>query len=107
MNYTSQEKLNLNFISQFILESIQFVYRLIANNIPIDSSQSESVHAMGWWIEIFTAKPACLYYFGHFDTLEEAQSSQAGFVQDLMAEGADQIKVQLQLCQPKRLTVSF
>jgi hypothetical protein len=61
---------------------------------------------MGWWIEIFSAQPPCLYFFGPFNSDREAQASQAGFVQDLIHEGAQGLAVRLQWCQPSELTVT-
>jgi Domain of unknown function (DUF1816) len=111
MNYTSPEnlpvKLNSNLLGKFIAALIQFVYRLIANYIPEDNFLQEFAHKKGWWVEIFSAKPAGLYYFGHFDSQEDAQKSLDGFVQDLVDEGANNLKTQLQFCQPKRLTVGL
>lgn len=106
MSYIPQDKQEQSFLDHFIAASTQLVFRLIANNVAVND-QAESMHQKGWWVEIFTSKPACLYYFGHFATLEEAQKSQDGFVQDLVAEGVGDVKSQLQLCQPKRLTVGF
>ncbi|CAN1211968.1 hypothetical protein TUMEXPCC7403_17310 [Tumidithrix helvetica PCC 7403] len=61
---------------------------------------------LGWWIEIFSAQPPCLYFFGAFDSAEEAEALQDGFVQDLVHEGAQGIAVRLQWCQPTELTVT-
>jgi hypothetical protein len=114
MNYTSIEQpsvkastANVNFLNLFIIELTRSLYRLIASNIPDRDSQSELLHGEGWWVEIFTCEPVCLYYFGHFDTSEEAHNSQNGFVEDLMAEGVNDIRTQLRFCQPKRLTVGI
>jgi hypothetical protein len=102
---TNASSWSASFLNQFMIELIRFFYRLIANNIPDRVSQSELIHESGWWVEIFTCEPAGLYYFGHFDTLEEAHNSQNGFVEDLLAEGINDVKAQLRFCQPKRLTV--
>ena len=58
-----------------------------------------------WWIEISTAQPWCIYYFGPFDSAEEAQSSQAGYIEDLQEEGAEGVSVQIKQCTPTLLTV--
>lgn len=46
-----------------------------------------------WWVEITTTQPKVIYYFGPFDSESEATAHQAGYVEDLQAEGAQDIKV--------------
>lgn len=48
---------------------------------------------MAWWVEIVTDQPKCIYYFGPFATLNEAQSNQAGYIEDLEHEEAQDIAV--------------
>ncbi|MDJ0712829.1 MAG: DUF1816 domain-containing protein [Prochloraceae cyanobacterium] len=57
------------------------------------------------WIEINTTIPQCTYYFGPFDTLEEAAECQNGYIEDLIEEGASGINVNIKKCQPQTLTV--
>ena len=67
----------------------------------------ETTYEFGWWVEIFTAHPPCLYYFGTFETAQEAEQSQAGFVQDLFHEGASGISHRVNFQQqPSLLTIS-
>ncbi len=65
------------------------------------------VKQMPWWVEISTAKPSCLYYFGPFDTVEEAEFHKPGYVEDLENEGADGVVVIIKQCQPLILTQEF
>lgn len=58
-----------------------------------------------WWVEITTATPKCMYYFGEFTNKLEARSAVPGYVEDLNGEGAQGIKVVLKRCNPKELTV--
>lgn len=58
-----------------------------------------------WWVEIVTAEPKCLYYFGPFDSYEEALSNQAGYIEDLESESALGIATTIKQCQPEILTV--
>ena len=58
-----------------------------------------------WWIEVFTAHPSCIYYFGPFDNQKEADSAQDGYLEDLRCEGAHIVSVRSQLCQPRKLTI--
>ncbi len=57
-----------------------------------------------WWLEIYTDYPRCLYYFGPFDSREEAEHEQDGFLEDLRQEGAENIGVNIKQCQPPFLT---
>ena len=59
-----------------------------------------------WWIEIRTKMPACIYYFGPFNSLREARYSQHGYIEDLVAEKAQGITVEPKKCQPQMLTIS-
>lgn len=58
-----------------------------------------------WWIEISTTIPCCTYYFGPFDDLKEAEINQPGYVEDLIEEKAQGIKVETKRCQPQLLTI--
>jgi hypothetical protein len=62
-------------------------------------------YAQDWWVEILTAIPSCIYYFGPFSTLEEAQEMCPGYIQDLQEEGAQEINVHIQRCCPAALTI--
>lgn len=65
----------------------------------------EPTGQLGWWIEIFTANPICIYYFGVFENPWEAALMNKGYIQDLQAEGAVVISDQIKHCQPKQLTI--
>jgi Domain of unknown function (DUF1816) len=60
-----------------------------------------------WWIEIFTAQPKCIYYFGPFAKIEEAQTAIAGYISDLESESAQGIRTQLKRCKPNLLTIEY
>ncbi|MEM9903720.1 MAG: DUF1816 domain-containing protein [Cyanobacteria bacterium P01_D01_bin.44] len=53
---------------------------------PLD--KSESVFTKAWWLEILTAAPHCIYYFGPFESEGEAARARAGYRVDLEQEGA-------------------
>jgi hypothetical protein len=63
-------------------------------------------HQLGWWLEILTAQPMCLYYFGVFDTHKEAESCQAGFIEDLLQENALIFSSSIQYLQPSQTTLT-
>jgi hypothetical protein len=58
-----------------------------------------------WWIEIKTTVPSCIYFFGPFDNFREAKRLQDGYIEDLVAEKAFGVTVEVKQCQPKLLTV--
>lgn len=58
-----------------------------------------------YWAEITTTTPNCIYYFGPFETFEEAQSAYPGYVEDLESEGALEIKVLVKRMNPDALTI--
>jgi len=57
------------------------------------------------WIEVATESPRCTYYFGPFSSVAEAEAAQAGYVEDLEAEGATGIVATIKRCKPEHLTV--
>jgi len=63
------------------------------------------VSSLPWWAEVTTENPPCLYYFGPFDSSQEAAAHQDGYVEDLQKEGAINIKIELKQSQPLILTV--
>ncbi len=58
-----------------------------------------------WWVEIQTKNPQCIYYFGPFESTEEARASQDGYLEDLRLEQAQGITVEIKKCQPEHLTI--
>lgn len=59
-----------------------------------------------YWLRITTKVPKCTYYFGPFDTPLEAKALQAGYIEDLMAEEAQGIHIELeQTLEPDNLTI--
>ena len=58
-----------------------------------------------WWVEIQTIVPRCTYYFGPFDSFQEARLYQGGYLEDLILEKAGGITVKTKKCQPNHLTI--
>lgn len=58
-----------------------------------------------WWVKVQTLSPACIYYFGPFDSEKEAKLSQGGYIEDLTQEGAQGIAIEIKRIRPKRLTI--
>lgn len=59
-----------------------------------------------WWVKIATVQPECVYYFGPFDSQSEAIASQSGYMEDLTAEKAIGISIEIKQDSPKLLTIS-
>ncbi len=59
---------------------------------------------LAWWVEIVTTEPKCLYYFGPFDSYDEALFYQPGYIEDLESESAIGISATIKQCQPEILT---
>lgn len=59
----------------------------------------------GWWLEILSTKPCCTYYFGPFETAQQAIVNQNGYIEDLINEGAQGITAEIKWCKPKELTI--
>ncbi|GAB4137466.1 MAG: DUF1816 domain-containing protein [Cyanobacteria bacterium J069] len=58
-----------------------------------------------WWVEITTDAPRCTYYFGPFASATEAEALKGGYVEDLMQEGAQGIRLSVKRCKPTNLTI--
>lgn len=59
-----------------------------------------------YWVEITTKEPFCIYYFGPFDSYIEAKTMQDGYVEDLVAEQATGISIEIKRCIPTKLTIT-
>jgi hypothetical protein len=60
---------------------------------------------LAWWIEAITNNPPCIYYFGPFASIQQAQLYQAGYIEDLDQENAQIVSLKIQQQQPKSLTI--
>lgn len=60
---------------------------------------------LAWWVEIVTAQPSCIYYFGPFISSKEAELARSGYIEDLEQEAAVGITVRIQQCKPTQLTI--
>lgn len=59
-----------------------------------------------WWVEIVTHNPRCVYYFGPFLSVKDANAAKAGYIEDLENEGAQGIAAIVKRCKPDNLTIS-
>ena len=60
---------------------------------------------LDWWIEICTANPLCIYYFGGFDSSWEALLAKDGYIEDLKQEEAELNSIRIKWCKPRQLTI--
>ncbi len=92
-----------DYLAGFRLRNTSCYRKII--NLLFKLNSSINQRKKSWWIEIKTATPCCIYFFGPFDGLEEAKQEQPGYVDDLVQEKAVGIKVEIKQCQPTRLTI--
>ncbi|MFM7579269.1 MAG: DUF1816 domain-containing protein, partial [Microcystaceae cyanobacterium] len=57
-----------------------------------------------WWVKVSTQNPQYIYYFGPFDSREEADAEHEQYLQDLAAEGATGIDWAIEQGSPRQLT---
>ena len=80
--------------------------RLMLNNSEKSNTIRQKISAeLDWWIEVYTANPSCIYYFGAFYSLTIAALDQYGYIQDLRNEGAKILSVAIKQYQPQQLTI--
>jgi Domain of unknown function (DUF1816) len=60
---------------------------------------------LAWWVEVTTENPQCIYYFGPFGSSTSAITHQSGYIQDLEAEGAQNIQAVVKRLKPQSLTI--
>ncbi|HBE19878.1 MAG TPA: hypothetical protein DEG17_19000 [Cyanobacteria bacterium UBA11149] len=70
-----------------------------------ETTQGQNPESSAWWVEISTTQPQVIYYFGPFDSFEEAKDFQGGYIEDLEEEGAIGITVEIKWCSPDNLTI--
>lgn len=57
------------------------------------------------WVEIITASPDCIYYFGPFAGGYEAQQSLEGYLEDLHTENSKVVSLDIRRGIPRHLTI--
>lgn len=69
---------------------------------PIGSSRGRE-----WWVEFDTDSPNRTYYFGPYDSKDEASDNTNGYIKDLEKKGAKKISINIkQGRQPSQLTAN-
>lgn len=58
-----------------------------------------------WWIETNTVIPSVTYYFGPFNSYQEARLHQSGYIEDLVKEKAVGITIKIKKSKPIHLTI--
>ncbi|MCU0534252.1 MAG: DUF1816 domain-containing protein [Hydrococcus sp. Prado102] len=65
----------------------------------------KNYNSQQWWIQIKTKFPVCIYYFGPFDSFQEAENHRNGYLEDLQAEGSREIITKIGRYHPQELTI--
>ncbi len=101
----SQEE--LKFISNISPQWSDIFYRIEYEILAMGAviSENSNLKTIKIWVKINTTIPQCTYYFGPFDTFEEAEKCKKGYIEDLIEEGASGINVSIKKCQPQVLTI--
>jgi hypothetical protein len=74
-------------------------------NIQDIWSNTLQLVGQAWWVEITTAKPHCVYYFGPFPSAVEADAAKPGYIEDLEGELAQDIRSVIKRCKPAQPTI--
>ncbi len=74
-------------------------------NLPLKLHSLIDQNQNSWWIKITTTIPRCTYFFGPFDSSNEAKQERFGYIDDLVQEKAFGISVAIQECNPTSLTI--
>lgn len=69
------------------------------------SSLNVENQELAWWIEVRTYQPACTYFFGPFESRNEAIWNQSGYLEDIQAEQPMGIMTNISQTQPEQLTI--
>ncbi|MEG4091113.1 DUF1816 domain-containing protein [Microcoleus sp. Pol12B4] len=68
---------------------------------------ASSIRRGEWWVEVETDSPKRTYYFGPYDSRQEASNSSNRYIRDLENKGAKKISINIkQGSQPTHLTAS-
>ena len=60
-----------------------------------------------WWVEVDTDSPKRTYYFGPYDSRQQASDKSNGYIRDLEKKGAKKISINIkQVRQPTQLRAS-
>lgn len=77
---------------------VLFLIYLVVISLLLNNKQK-------WWVKVETQVPICTYYFGPFDSIQEAESCHGDYIQDLREEGAQGISYIIEQACPRQLTI--
>lgn len=80
-----------------------FLFYLLIGCLFVYSLRQPS--SLQWWLKVATESPICTYYFGPFDSVQEAELSQSDYLRDLTEEGAKITSIKVEQGQPSQLTI--
>lgn len=65
----------------------------------------ETNNQLAWWLEIFTAEPLGIYYFGSFDNRLQAEWAKPIYIKNLEELGYKVLDSSIKQCQPRDLSL--
>lgn len=99
----------LNYIDQLITQNLimqsfyLFIFYFVLGCCLVWSFKSSKTKT--WWVKVDTHSPKCRYYFGPFDSWEEAEGHHLEYIEDLREEGAQGIQYTIEKGRPRQLTI--
>jgi hypothetical protein len=78
---------------------------MLSSDNSCDNLRDETNLRVGWWLEVGTLNPLCIYFFGPFEGQQEAEAAKRGYFEDLEREDARILYFNVKFCQPRKLTI--
>lgn len=72
----------------------------------VDDLLNPTTVQLGWWIEVFTAEPLGIYYFGSFDNRLEAEWAKPDRIENLELQGYQVLETNIKQCQPRERSLT-
>ncbi len=96
-------------INDKIISTINDFIKIEDNNIvknnELNKKTVDELIDQDWWVRFQTVIPCVTYFFGPFDSFDEAHSNHRGYLEDLIKEKAEGITFNFQIGAPKSLTI--
>ncbi|MEB3277636.1 MAG: DUF1816 domain-containing protein [Lyngbya sp.] len=91
-------------LKNFCLTELELDLDVITETEEFFTSYLEKM-GLACWIEVITQSPKCIYYFGPFASGSDAQRSVEGYLEDLRAEKAKIMGLEIRRGIPRNLTI--
>lgn len=84
-----------------------YMFGMFLAAVSILTQPMTSGRGRQWWVEVDTDSPQHTYYFGPYDTKDEASNNTNAYITDLEKKGAKNISIHIkQGRQPSQLKAS-